>query len=892
MADERQAAANKLASNPESLRRDRNELAMLQGELAHMRLAPDDGKKIAGATSLLELRQIVGGLKEPLAALCLSGGGIRSASFALGILQGLAKYKLLPKFHYLSTVSGGGYIGAWLSALRLNVGNDHLVVESLGGRSEDAVLGKEIPQLEHLRKYSNFLTPRLGVFSGDTWSIASLYIRNLLLNWVIFLPLLAACVTLPILVTNLHVWIESLSPGDLNIFENRLAWIAVGIAAFFLVLGLSLTLAESAAEEGTRLLTQNQVLGRILIPIYASGIAVVVVAILASPAWQLAASAGIAIYFVSAAVAVLRRRNWKIARRFISWMAAGATFGALISVGITLWDTGEHGVYLHVPGAVRVLIGAETLLTTFGISWFVLAVVAAETVYVGLASYAKNADAEREWLARSSGILFVVAIGWTALSLVALVGPEIIRSLQTPVAAGALGVGAAAGVGSALAGRASMTKALPAARETASKLPKGWILPLLAALFLIALGVALAMGVGSIIAQVGGSPLDQVAASLAVVVAGVVIAAAASTFININRFSPHALYRNRLIRAFLGGARSTQRTPDPFTGFDQKDNVKMADLAPISTVSQFSNGLFHVVNVALNVVNTSNLAWQQRKAETFTITPLHCGNPNVGFKPSAEYGGKISLGTAVTISGAAASPNMGYHSSPLISAIMMLFNVRLGWWLGNPRTQGESWKDNGPRSSFLLMIKEMLGLTSSEDEYIYLSDGGHFENLALYEMIRRRCKFIVVSDAACDPKCTLEDLGNAVRKIKIDFGVDVTFAKITARARAVPADPLGRFCAVADIHYPEDGGHPEAAGKLIYFKPGLYGELSPAISAYGNLSSDFPHETTGDQWFSEAQLESYRALGCHAIDCLFPPGRVPNSVGPRDFLTLAEQHAK
>ena len=95
-----------------------------------------------------------------------------------------------------------------------------------------------------------------------------------------------------------------------------------------------------------------------------------------------------------------------------------------------------------------------------------------------------------------------------------------------------------------------------------------------------------------------------------------------------------------------------------------------------------------MINIALNVVSTEKLAWQERKAESFTVTPLHSGNSALGYRDSTEYGGGISLGTAVAISGAAASPNMGYHSSPPLAFLMTLFNVRLGWWLEIPGLRG------------------------------------------------------------------------------------------------------------------------------------------------------------------------------------------------------------
>jgi hypothetical protein len=230
----------------------------------------------------------------------------------------------------------------------------------------------------------------------------------------------------------------------------------------------------------------------------------------------------------------------------------------------------------------------------------------------------------------------------------------------------------------------------------------------------------------------------------------------------------------------------------------------------------------------------------------------------------------ITLGTAMAISGAAVSPNWGYHSSPLTSFMMMLFNVRLGWWLGNPR-HPKTWKYRGPMSSWKLFVQEALGQTDDNQPWLYLSDGGHFENLGLYEMIRRRCRTIVVSDAGADPNCTLEDLGNAVRKIWIDLGVKIDFQQIMVRKRSDIAS-TGVYCAVAKITYPGPlpGDTADASeGSLVYIKPGFYWDQEPAdVRAYAAANAKFPHETTLNQWFNESQFESYRSLGAHVIHAI------------------------
>src|SRR5437763_821886 len=130
-------------------------------------------------------------------ALCLSGGGIRSATFALGILQGLAHHNLLNDFHYLSTVSGGGFIGSWLSSWIAHHRNGIQGVSQELQQRGASKLEPEPSPIQHLRRYSNYLTPQIGLFSGDTWALLGTYARNVTMNLLILVPLLFAAVLLP-----------------------------------------------------------------------------------------------------------------------------------------------------------------------------------------------------------------------------------------------------------------------------------------------------------------------------------------------------------------------------------------------------------------------------------------------------------------------------------------------------------------------------------------------------------------------------------------------------------------------------------------------------------------------------------------------------------------------
>jgi hypothetical protein len=279
----------------------------------------------------------------------------------------------------------------------------------------------------------------------------------------------------------------------------------------------------------------------------------------------------------------------------------------------------------------------------------------------------------------------------------------------------------------------------------------------------------------------------------------------------------------------------------------------------------------------LNETHGEKLGWQERKASSFTLSPLHCGAFfRVGYRRTdSGYGGPISLGTAMAVSGAAASPNMGYHSSPLLAFIMTFFTIRLGGWLPNPGPKGAGvWPKAHPTFSLKPLLSEALGFSTAESPFVNLSDGGHFENLGLYEMVARRCRLIVVSDAGADREFGYEDLGNALKKIRIDLGIPITFEGELLRKEKEgnPWGADGAAVQIGMIHYdavdrPEGASEGPKNGCLIYLKPHLWKGaedkpgLPPDILTYALAHPDFPHETTGDQFFTESQFEGYRALG-------------------------------
>jgi hypothetical protein len=816
---------------------------------------------------------------EDLAALCLSGGGIRSASFGLGVLQSLARFGLLGQFHYLSTVSGGGYIGSWLSAWRSSEDDEHV----FAGLTAMHVEGREPSQVRSIRANSNFITPTLGLLSADTWTVVAVYVRNLILNWLLFLPLLTGILLFPRWYSVALIWARE---GG-GAFAS-LHWLAAGCVLLTIGLACAVCGRFRRREEW---LTRQRFLWFVLTPIVLSAFCFTFSAALGGihaalgwpkPDWGreliYGAAAGAVVYFCAWLVGRLaaRRSDEQIlVLDLICWTLSGALVGLLIALG--LQSVQQHSNNSH-------------LVAILGLSGVVLAYIVGDIFYVGASSLSPRGDLDREWLARAAGWLAAVAVSWGVVSALALYGPGPLRSAWWTRALG-FGIGGVSGIVTLLLGPSALTAATRAGK-TLERMPVTRIASIAAVIFAAALGALLSSLGFHLVQALGAHDAPTRAwAYLLVLVALVLGSFLISLFVNVNRFSLHAMYRHRLVRAFLGAARgSTHRNPDPFTGFDLRDNPRMANVVPKSGAHR----LFHLINTTLNVVATHNTAWQERKAESFSMTRLHCGNRYVGYRPTAEYGsryGGITLGTAMAISGAALSPNEGYNSSPLVGFLLMLFNVRLGWWLGNPSR--EFYQRGGPVWSITPALKELAGATTDQGRWIYLSDGGHFDNLGLYEMVRRRCRCIVVVDAGCDHEMKFEDLGNAVRKSYIDFGVSIDFRRLEIQARQNPPVGGARF-GLAAISYPknsQDGPTPRT-GWLLYIKPTYYCTTEGIdVRGYASDHPTFPHERTTDQWFSESQLEAYRALGAHIMEHIcnrgtgLSPGVMPEA------LSLASLHS-
>ncbi len=841
----------------------------------------------AGSEQLAAHFRRVHGLATPLSALCFSGGGIRSATFNLGVIQGLAKLGLLEKFDYLSSVSGGGYIAGWLARWvysRRESGGLEAVVQALAAPAPRDPQAPEAPEVTYLRRFSNYLTPRLGLLSADTWTLIAIGLRNVLLNWLVLLPLLAAPLVIPLLAV--ARWTAA-GPAAAGAGQDTGLLIAACVLETVGIFSLS-WLRNAGAMGGARppylrfgLLPRLAALPLLLLGIDRHFMS----AAAADPSWS--------DLFVPSLV-------WAVGLPLLALWASGPLLGRKLSA--LLWDT----VSLIVAGAISAVILAAVvagwapalvrspcpLYPILGAGLIIGPMLLGRTLFVAISSIAEHwqsvefGDADREWWSRWSAWELIVMVVWIGGSALVLFAPTLLATVQALVAA----MVSAGGLGTLVAAMGS-SGATPASKDVKGG-GGGRLTSLLSAiavpLFVVAVALCLALGVQHLLARIDPAPgrpwppppaagshfvppyAGRGAVELAAIAALAALGALAGYPVNVNRFSMQAGYRNRLIRAYLG-ASNDRRRPNLFTGFDQDDNVLLGSLR--------QNRPLPFVNMTLNLVRGQNLAWQERKAECFTATPLHCGAPTVGYRRTECYGGHdgLSLGTAVATSGAAANPNMGFNSSPTITLVMTLFTVRLGIWLGNPRLSGRMapYRRSGPRFSARVLLAEAFGWTDDRHPYISLSDGGHFEDLGLYEMVRRRCRTIVVCDAGADPAYGFKDLGNAIRKIRIDFGVPIVFTDrvyiLPKQASGQAASDQARYCAVAEIRYGEvDAG--AVMGTLIYVKPSICEQPPPPtpfdVSNYARFSRDFPHESTADQWFDETQFESYRALGEDAVTAI------------------------
>lgn len=702
---------------------------------------------------------------DNLCGIALSGGGIRSATFALGILQALAGKDLLKRFDYLSTVSGGGYIGSSLTWLLSDKANKDCSSENpdhvpFGIGRENFPYGADDPRpmkkredtdeqrsmRQYLRQHGNYLSPGKGI---SALSLIGVTVRGTVLNLLVWMPL----------------------------------FIAVFLAGFTL-------------------------------------------------------SSGIA--------------HWKPKTSLLSWLA----------------ETEEH--FPGIQGRVGELLGYELFL------WLGLLMIAISlliTIIYSLATFFRRGRTaagkkfwydKRRWIESLSSWTIPITVLLFAIGSLPIVASFLTYKLSA--------LGPLAIIGGFTTALRSFLKSVSSEKNT----QLGILVPVGAVLFLY--------GVFVLCFQIAFYHVPDYPLSMAIVF---LVSVATGLIVNLNYISPHRYYRDRLMETFMPDIANAEKN---VTG-----SAKGADSAAMQDISNPDNAdsLYHIVNTNVVLVNSDaeNTNYKMRGGDNFILSPLYCGSSATGWCPTKEFmDGKMTLATAVAISGAAANPNAGVGGEGLtrnkfLSLVMSLLNLRLGYWAHNPLNAPKylnpgrlrSKSDDAPRKRTLKLPNHFwpggysflnavggCGFTEKRS-FIQLSDGGHFENTAIYELIRRRCRLVLASDAGADPKFSFSDLQTLNQRVQDDFGAEIKIIPGYTPDEIMPRDQDGypqklprakRGYMLAVIKYADD-----SKGLLVFLKTTLLDKVTFKVKGYAAQHPDFPDQSTGDQFFDAIQVEAYRELG-------------------------------
>lgn len=323
------------------------------------------------------------------------------------------------------------------------------------------------------------------------------------------------------------------------------------------------------------------------------------------------------------------------------------------------------------------------------------------------------------------------------------------------------------------------------------------------------------------------------------------------SFIDMNSVSLHRYYRNRLAETYL-------------LGRGKNSAVINVDPQPLSQMrSNNPQAPYHLINAAVNLPSSSQPELRGRNTDFFIFSRDYCGSPLLGYCPTTDCERSdphLDLGTAMAVSGAAASAHMGTLTVKSAVFWLTLLNVRLSYWLPNPKHIAA--RPAQEKVQPFSLWRELFGQFDENGKFVNLSDGGHIENLGIYELLRRQCKFVIAIDAEADPDLSFSGLMQLIRYARIDFGIDIDI-DLSLLTKTTEGYSRAHF-AVGRIGYPGS-----KIGHLLYIKSSLTGNERDYVMDYRRRNPGFPHETTADQFFDESQFEAYRALGEHIGDDLF-----------------------
>ena len=785
-----------------------------------------------------------------LVGLALSGGGMRSAVFSLGAVQALARYGVLKDVDYLSTVSGGGYFGASLSALWA----DPLPYDDLtqldatpekfpfahprppSGGETRAVHGNESPALKHVRGHSKLLGRGIGLFDAETWSTTGQFLVSAMLLWAIFL---LPVITLAVLAgLGVREGFEEMRP---HVDWRDPMWITMAISPAVLAI-LALFFSSLASFAGDRV--------KWLLPASISFATI---------------AAGLFVIAVFGIVTVQDSMNDVWTNRWPATMAALsplALFGAYAVISLFVEGaTGRNAT--HIPHTVRSVLLPITavltlvLLVSAGVWGFeklwsgdVGKIIAAGTGVGGATiagiSLSKLRDArlqENKRIQRAALQIGVAAGGYVVLGLALCSWAWFLLSISDTHPGWVFGLGASvAGFFVAVTSfmhplSRSLLNGLSLNRAYTARVQKTWI--------------------------VGAVPPDSTDESDATDKAATTDATDDAKAAHWAKVWP----RPDITMKTLRNEKDREKAASEQTATDKNACAETAKRKSPPA------GPYQLICTAVSLPGSTSAKLLDRKADSFVIAPICSGSALTRWIPTKDHDelDDMGLAEATAISGAAVSPNMGKGTTRTLSIILTLLNVRLGRWLRNPRPSTNTLvKKLFADAPLVLYWKEMFGLATHDDGQIYLSDGGHFENLGLYELLRRRCKYIVAISAdngALDEAFDMGNLGRALRLARVDFGVEVDMGPLSPLMHNLKSGEVGSFFAAGEITYPSSHPRDELdeseKGTLIFIKSGIIEKkLTPDLLRHWKQDNPaFPYDTTGDQQFDQPQFESYRQLG-------------------------------
>jgi len=765
------------------------------------------------------------GVPRELTGLALSGGGIRSAAFCLGALQALADLDAIREIDYLSTVSGGGFIGGAMTATMKD--EESFVFQQSRAEAAKKAIGlitdeiKDTPAVRHLRNYSNYLIPLGGDLLLDFVVLMRGWMANILM--VLACLLMAAGITVL-----LHPYAPN-TPSGLGSSRTLGDWLTGWLDIEWL-----------------------------------RGMHFLVTGVLA-----LLLAAHLAVWALLRSFANPARMNFE-------WMALGTRLGRILLVALVLFAVIEAQPVI-VDFVAMEIQAPQGILHEIAAYW--------NSITAALAGLSGIAAIFRNYLAGvlKSGAEDSSWAGYVKLALGKLVLYGAGLALPLLIYGGFIGlviIGVAAPGSPAYphppTWLVDVTGLTPGLRALVCAAP--------AALALI-LYIAWNSGHGQEREGLASVAFPAICLVLVLVLSWLTIVwfgklGAGWTYLCLgtsilflillfddNANSIHRLYRDRMSKAFLfdpktfGRRNGEGREMDPDGLSLPNQRLKLSHLAN-------GFGPYPIINAALNIEGSPYLNRRGRNAEFFSFTPHFVGSDATGFVKAKQMEGMdraLDLGTAMAISGAAFSSNMGRASIKPLTATLALLNVRLGYWMKNPHHVAA--KEHRLDLSYFYLLAEMLGWLDETSDKVYLTDGGHIENLGLYQLLKRRCRLIVVVDAEQDASIACPSLVDAERFARIDLGVRIDLPWELIRDKAalveesfaegpIPADyaAVGPHAAIGRIIYGEG-----EEGLILYVKSSLTGDENDYVLDYKRRHSTFPHELTGDQFFGEEQFEAYRA---------------------------------